>query len=424
MIFSDLFPKLQPTDWKEKHIGLGRMTELMRRLGNPQKKMRFVHVAGTNGKGSVCAMLSSILTASKIRTGLFISPHLCRMNERIRVNGEEISDHDLATVAQQVRSCAAGMDDAPTAFEQITAMGLTWFWKQRCELVILEVGMGGRLDATNIIDSPEVAVICHIGLDHTEFLGNTLEKIAAEKAGIIKDGCRVVLLAQSPEVESVVREKCTQCHAALTVTDSSTLRESLSGNLNYQILDYREQKRLPLSLLGTYQSRNAAAALDTVRLLKIRGFSISEEAIHTGLRTVTWPGRFEILRSDPLFLLDGAHNPDGIRELTVCLDRYLPGRKLIFVMGVMADKDYRTMLRLIAPYAEKFITVTPPNGRSLPSDVLKNLITAETQVPVLDSGTPEKGVVTALRECGPHGAVCTLGSLYQICAVRAIFGRR
>lgn len=422
MIFSDLFPTFQPIDWKKKHAGLARMSELMRRLGNPQKDLRFVHVAGTNGKGSVCAMLSSILREAGYRTGLYISPNLLRVNERIQVNGVEISDAELSGAARRVRKAAGGMTDAPLIFEQLTAMALLYFQARHCDLVVLEVGLGGRLDATNVIHVPEAAVICNIGLDHTEILGDTVAKIAAEKAGIIKPGGKVVLLAQSDEAEAAVREVCVRQRAELTVTDPAA--ETLLGDsLDCQIFSYRQRKDLCLALLGPYQFQNAAAVLDTVDVLQRYGFAVSEDAVRAGLEKVSWPGRFEVLRKHPLFLLDGAHNPDGVSMLNTCLEHYLPDERLIFVMGVMADKDFHAMARLIAPRAERIFTVTPQNGRALPSGDLKALIDAETCVPAVDAGTPENGVRLALDACTPDRAICAFGSLYQVAEIRALFGK-
>lgn len=422
MIFSDLFPSSQPVDWKKKHTGLDRMRELMHRLGDPQRELRFVHVAGTNGKGSVCAMLASVLKEAGLRTGLYISPNLLRVNERIQIDGAEISDEALLRAARRVRAAAGQMSDAPLIFEQLTAMALLCFREEHCGIAVLEVGMGGRLDATNVIDSPEAAVICNIGLDHTEILGSTIAEIAAEKAGIIKPGVPVVLLKQSEDAESVVRRVCAAQSASLTVTDPES--ETLLGdNLDCQVFSYRRRKDLCLALLGPYQLQNAAVVLDTVDILQSRGFAIPERAVSAGLEKVVWPGRFEVLQKHPLLLVDGAHNPDGVNVLNACLEHYLPGEKLIFVMGVMADKDYRAMIRLIAPRAERIFAVAPSNGRTLPSADLKALIDAETNVPSVDAGTPENGVRMALSACDPGRAVCAFGSLYQIAEIRGMFGR-
>lgn len=413
MEFADVFPQLPTGDWRNKRLGLERITELTHLLGNPQDELRFVHVAGTNGKGSVCAMLAAILTAAGYRTGMYTSPHLVRVNERMKVNGIDISDGDLVSLAEKVKPAADVMKDHPTEFEIITAMAFLYFKEQRCDVVVLEVGLGGRLDATNIIQPPDVAVICNIGLEHTEILGDTLEKIAVEKAGIIKPGCSAVLYEQGKAVEGVVAEKCRSCGVPLRITDGK--RETLiSADLTGQMLSYRERESLRLSLLGSYQYHNAAVALDTVDVLIQKGYTIPDASIAAGFEQVRWPGRFEVLRRHPLVIADGAHNPNGVEELVRCIRQYLPGKKLTFVMGVMADKDYRTMLRSVVPLADRFIVVTPQNYRALISTSLKKEIERICQKPVIDAGSVQSGLSSALRLCGEREAICIFGSLYQI----------
>ena len=418
MGFQELLASICVPQWESRAPGLSRIRELMRHLGNPQNELRFVHIAGTNGKGSTSAMLASILSAAGYTTGLFTSPHLQRYNERIQVNGAEISDGDLLALLREIGSAAARMSERPSEFEALTALALLYFQRRHCRIVVLEVGLGGRLDPTNVIAPPEAAVITNIGLEHTEYLGDTLEKIAAEKAGIIKPGSDVVLYGQSPEVENVVRAKCAGCGGKLQATDISNL-EVLSCDLSGQRLRYRERRELRLGLLGLYQSRNAAVALDTVDALLRRGWSIPEDAVVRGLACARWPGRFEVLRREPLVIVDGAHNPNGVEALAACLEQYLPDRKVTFVMGVMADKRYDQMLDLVAPFAEKFITVTPDSHRSLPSVQLAADIGRRLGLPVKAAGTASEGVSMALEEARPGDAICVFGSLYQVGEVRA-----
>lgn len=419
MGFQEMLASICVSQWESREPGLTRISELLHLLGDPQNDLRFVHIAGTNGKGSTSAMLASILAAAGYTTGLFTSPHLQRYHERIQVNGEEISDSDLSALLEEVGSAASRMTEQPSEFEALTALGLLYFQRRHCRIVVLEVGLGGRLDPTNVISPPEVAVITNIGLEHTEYLGDTPEKIAAEKAGIIKPGSDVVLYNQSPEVENVVRIKCADCGDPLWVTDTSQL-EVLSCGLSGQRIRYRERRELRLGLLGVYQSRNAAVVLDTVAALIRRGWGIPEDAIVRGLAGARWPGRFEILRQEPLVIVDGAHNPNGVEALAACLDRYLPHRKVTFVMGVMADKRYDQMLDLVAPFAEKFITVTPESHRSLPSVQLAADIVRRLGLPVRDAGTVSEGVSIALEEARPGDAICVFGSLYQVGEVRAL----
>ena len=420
MTLKETLDFIHRTSWMGSRPGLERVEELMHRLGDPQKQLKFVHIAGTNGKGSTSAMLSSVLMAAGYRTAMYTSPHLWRVHERFRVNGTDITDEELCAVAEHVRPAAEAMEDPPTEFEVITAMALVWFAWQKCDVVVWEVGMGGRLDATNVIDVPEAAVITSISLDHTAILGDTLEKIAAEKAGIIKPGCGVVLYGQTPEVEAVVRAKCRDCGAELTVTDVNQPAPEICG-LEGQIIAYRNRKGLRLNLLGEYQYRNAATVLDTVDLLRTRGYAIPESAVEEGLANAVWPARFELLQKEPPVLLDGAHNPDAVDQLARCLERYLPGQKVGFVMGVMADKDYDYMIRRIATLAAWFVVEAPEGDRALPSEQLCRTIEGIAEVPVLDGGSVENAVRLALERAGDT-PVCIFGSLYQAGVVRRIFG--
>ena len=413
---------VQSASWLGTCPGLERVTELMHQLGDPQEKLRFIHITGTNGKGSTAAMLSSILTEAGYKTGLFTSPHLRFYNERIKVNGRDISDEDLCSAAETVKAAVERMTLVPTEFERFTAMAFLHFLEVGCDIVVLEVGLGGALDSTNVIPAPELAIITNIGLEHTEYLGNSLEEIAATKSGIIKPGCDVVLYGQSAQVESVVRARCAECGSRLTVTDMT--RAALhASSLEGQELSYRNREHLRLRLLGTYQYHNAATALDAVDALIRRGFVISDEAIAKGLAQVQWPGRFEVLRHDPLVIVDGAHNPNGVEELARCLEQFLPGRKVIFVMGVMADKDYADMLSSVGPYAKQFVTVTPESERALSSQALEQQIESQLGVPAHSAGGVKEGIAMALAEASAEDAICIFGSLYQVGEVHEFFAQ-
>lgn len=414
---------IQAASWLGCRPGLERIADLMHRLGDPQKELRFVHITGTNGKGSTAAMLSAILREAGYTVGLFTSPHLRFYHERIQVNGADISDEALCAAAEVVKPAVEQMDVIPSEFERFTAMALTYFHKRQCDIVVLEVGLGGRLDSTNVIPAPEVAVITNIGLEHTEYLGDTVEKIAAEKAGIIKPGADVVLSGQCPVAEDVVRAKASICGSRLCVTDAAQLRQR-SADLSGQRLDYRGRKDLHLRLLGTYQCHNAAVALDTVDALRRRGWDIPEAAVRRGMETVTWPGRFEVLRTRPLVLADGAHNPNGVAELVRCLEQYLPGKKCLFLTGVMADKDYVSMMRMVTPYAAAFITVPPPSERALPAKALRAEIRQFFSGPVQASDSVETGLKLALVSLEPGQPLCIFGSLYQLGTIRTFFETR
>ncbi|MDR3729023.1 MAG: folylpolyglutamate synthase/dihydrofolate synthase family protein [Oscillospiraceae bacterium] len=423
MTLSEAMEFIQSAGWLGCRPGLERITDLMERLDNPQKELRYVHITGTNGKGSTAAMLSSILQQAGYRVGLFTSPHLRLYNERIQINGRMISDQDLCTAAEAVKAASDCMAHSPTEFERFTAMALLYFQRKNCDIVVLEVGLGGSLDSTNVIPAPEAAVITQIDLEHTEYLGNTLEEIAATKAGIIKPGCDTVLCAQSQSVEAAVGARCTACGSPLHLTAPALLQHCVY-TLQGQQFDYRQRKNLYLGLLGTYQSSNAAVVLDTVDALRGRGWDIPEPAIRQGLSAAVWPGRFEKMQDAPLVFLDGAHNSNGVEALVRCLRTYLPGRKVTFVMGVMADKDYGAMLERIGPLAQRFITVTPDCIRAMPSEQLRSEILARFSLPVQSAKRVESGISLALETCRETDAICIFGSLYQAGAAREFFKSR
>ncbi|MBR0397764.1 MAG: bifunctional folylpolyglutamate synthase/dihydrofolate synthase [Eubacterium sp.] len=417
--------------------GLSRVTELLERLGNPQNKLHCIHIAGTNGKGSTAAMLAEVLQAAGYRTGLYTTPHLVSYRERIRINREEISEEDFCCAAETVRRAAEGMQETPSEFERFTPMAFVHFLRKQCDIVVIETGMGGRLDATNVIRSPELNVITHIAMDHMEYLGDTLAEIAAEKAGIITPDTDVVMMKQSDEAERVIR---TQCQAIpgtrlfLTDPDQMKIREySLAG----LCFDYRERKELFLPMAGSYQQSNVMTALDALDVLRTDGWKIPEEAVRSGLAGVHWPARFEILQKHPLVLLDGAHNADGARALAATLDALLPGRRPVIVMGVLADKEYREMLQLLLPRAGMLIAAEPDQIRALPAEQL--LREAENcagelqiqkgagktepadEIPILRGGTVFESLQLACRLCPPDGVICIAGSLYQAGEARSFF---
>lgn len=412
MDWNEAIALLHGANWKHTKIGLERMRDFMHALGDPQEKLRYVHIAGTNGKGSACVMTQSILTAAGFRTGLYISPHLDQFNERLSIDGQMISDADLRRLAGRVRAAAETLGEEPTDFEMITAMAFCWFEEQHCALVVLEVGMGGRLDATNVISSPEVCAIMHIGLDHTEFLGDTVEKVAAEKAGILKPGADCVLYHQLPSVMDVVQQRFADVNpdaaARLVITDPTAFT-ARARTIDGQVFDYRNRPNLRIQLLGNYQMENAMAVLDIIDCLQRRGWGISENAIRAGLAQATWPGRFEVLSREPLLIVDGAHNPNGVEALVDTIRAYFPDQKINFVMGVMKDKDYHTMLRLIAPYAARFITELPDAHRALRPEQLKSEIRAYFDGPVETADSVTAAVERAMEIAGDSRVTCCTG---------------
>lgn len=398
--------------------GFARTQALLDALGNPEKKLKYVHVAGTNGKGSVSACISAILTRAGYRTGLYTSPYVVAWNERIQVCGEYISDKDLEEAVSVIRPIAEAMEDAPTQFEVETALALWYFAHVSCDIAVLEVGMGGEWDSTNVIPAPEAAVLCAIGLDHTGVLGSTLGEIARVKSGIIKPGCAVAAYGSGEEADRVIENRCAVLGCPLKKPDFSALK-NLRPGLEGCRFDYGEYRDLFVPLAGTYQPRNAALAVTAAELLAGRGFSITVTDIREGLAAVRWPGRFEVLRRDPIFILDGSHNPHGMTATAESLRTYFGGRKLWFVVGVMADKDVTGIADLLGPLAAGFAAVEPPNPRAMKPDALADLLRQETGVPAIPFTTIPGGVNWALNRAERTGAAAAaLGSLYFSSQVR------
>ena len=397
--------------------GFDRVERLLEALGHPEKKLRFVHVAGTNGKGSTCACIASILTKAGYRTGLYISPFVVCWNERAQIDGQYISDEEFAQAVAAVGAAAEAMEDLPSQFELETALALWHFARRGCDFAVMEVGMGGAWDATNVIPAPEAAVLCAIALDHTAVLGNTVGEIAAVKAGIIKPGCDVVSYGNEPEAEKVIDEVCRSkgCrHFRPDFRRITVLERSLTGVRFH----YAAHRDLFLPLAGTYQPNNAALAIETAEVLRTRGYGISNAAIREGLAAVRWPGRFELIHRDPLFILDGSHNPQGMLATVESLKTFFPGQKLWFLIGIMADKDVRSVARLLAPLAAGFAAVEPPNPRAMKAGELASLLSAETGAPALPFPTIGEGAAWVLARAGKDGVCAALGSLYFSAQVR------
>ena len=400
--------------WVGQQPGLDRIRRLLGRLGNPQEKLKFVHIAGSNGKGSTAAMLSSVLTAAGLKTGLYTSPHLWRFHERFQVDGVPISGEDLAEITAQVLEAA----EDETEFELMTAIGMVYFLKAECDIVVLETGLGGRLDSTNVIPAPEAAVITHIGLEHTEILGDTLDKIAREKAGIIKQGCDVVLCEQGFDLYCLFEEICKFRYSRLALTVNP---EVLSSGLEGQTFTYRGEGLYHIALLGEHQLQNAAVVLETVNVLRRRGWDIPEEALVRGLGQARWPGRLELARRGPDVILDGGHNPQCMEALARALGELYPGKKLIFLTGVLADKDWSTMMGELLPLAKEFYTITPDSPRAMPAAELAAYLEGQG-AKATPCGSVREGLELALVFLPPEDVVCVTGSLYMIGEVRHLLG--
>ncbi|HOM02249.1 MAG TPA: folylpolyglutamate synthase/dihydrofolate synthase family protein [Acetivibrio sp.] len=404
-------------------LGLDNIRKLLELMGNPHKKLKYVHVAGTNGKGSTVAFISSILKESGYKVGIYTSPYIERFTERIRVGNDEISKEDLARITGFVKEKVELMvlrgSNHPTEFEIVTAVAFQYFYEKACDIVVLEVGLGGRFDSTNIIDAPLAAVITTISYDHMAQLGNTLDKIAFEKAGIIKKGTDVVLYPQSQEADRVFEDVCRKKDACLHKVSFESL-EIKSFFIEGQEFDYGRFKSLKIGLLGEHQVKNAVVALKTSLILAKKGLSkICESSIRKGLANAKWPGRLEILKKEPIFLIDGAHNAEGAQTLSKFLKTYFPYKKIVFIIGILGDKDYGKMIEECAPLAEHVIAVTPNSDRALPAEILaqslegycKNVYISDAIVNAVDKSfeiTPKDGLI------------CAFGSLYYIGEVRSI----
>lgn len=425
--------------WQASRLGLDRIRELLERLGRPQDRLKFVHVAGTNGKGSICAYLASILNAAGHRTGMFTSPYIERFEERIRVNSAMISPDELRDVTLAVREHAEAMAEEtgghPTEFELMTAVALEHFARCGCDIVVLEVGLGGRLDSTNVIDAPEACVIARIGLDHTALLGNTLAAIAGEKAGIIKEGSAVVSWPQESEAMAVIEHAAAEHGCELRVPDFAQLEEGAirweDGASPFRSFSYREWTDLRTGILGSYQPQNATVALEVVSVLRGRGWHIPDEAVRAGVARTRWPGRFEIVEggSSPdgfAIVVDGGHNPQGARALADSLAEVFPGRKPVFAIGVLEDKDYPRMLEDVLPLGSAFVCVTPDNPRALPAHKLarairwtgQDLLGCSACVNPVVARDFEDAIRRARELADPDGLICAFGSLYSVAALK------
>ena len=402
--------------WKGSIPGLGRTQELLEKMGNPEKKLKFVHIAGTNGKGSTAAMTASILRKAGYRTGLYTSPYIYRFHERIQVDGVEISDEDLAEITEYVKPLADSMAQSPTEFELVCCIAFEYFYRKKCDIVVLEVGMGGAWDATNVIEVPEVAVITNIGLDHTEYLGDTVEKIAETKSGIFKPHGHGVVYRSTPSVEAVYERVCAERDVSLRKADFEGLVLK-AHTLEGQVFDCGSRKNLVLPLLGDHQLHNASVVLSIADTLIGEGWKISEQNIYDGIRDVRWPGRFDIVCRKPLFIIDGGHNPQCIEALVKNIRDYLAGKKVVALTGVLADKDYADMYKPVMPLVDRFVCITPPNPRKLEAEQLARYLRqvgaqAQASESILD------GVKKAMELAGKDGVVLCFGSLYSIGGIR------
>lgn len=405
-----------------ERYGLEKLQQALHLLGDPHHHTEFVHIAGTNGKGSTAAMTASVLQTAGYRIGLYTSPHLMRYNERMQIDGVPISDEDFVEAASQVQRVCEQLGGVPIVFEVLTLMALWYFAQQRCDIVVLEVGIGGLLDSTNVIPSPKVAIITQLGMDHTETLGNTLEEIAAQKGGIVKEGTPTVMALQEPSAVAIVQQICDKHHAPLALADPERLRV-LDASVAGQMLEDREYGKLKLPLAGEHQRKNAANVLEAVAMLRTQGYRISDDDVREGIAKTVWPARFERLSTAPDFILDGGHNPQCLHAATAALREYYPGQKVVFLVGMMADKDTDHMLAEMASIAKSFVCIRPDSPRAMQPQLLAQQLTERFHLPACACSNVREGIAEATRQAGKEGVVCALGSLYLAGEVRAAFGR-
>ena len=400
-------------------LGLQNITELLRLLGNPQQSLKFIHVAGTNGKGSTTSMLTSILTAAGYKTGMYISPYVVCFNERISISGDYISDDDLAVLTFEVKDkvdemVAAG-ENHPTIFEIITAIAMLYYNRQGCDYVVLEVGMGGRLDATNVIENPLVSVITAISFDHMQYLGDTIDKITFEKCGIIKkNGVVVSYPLQEDAAVSVIENVCDEKNARLIIAD---VPQSICFTDHGNTFDCRGYGNVKTSLAGEFQAYNAATVLAVVdTLINLYGVKINRDAIYKGIANTTWPCRFEIVDENPIVVLDGGHNLAGIEVFKESVIKLAQGRAITLVMGMLEDREYPECVGLLAPIVKNFIAVHVQRSKGEKAEKIAEFANGAEHVYVKSDPIEAYKLGTSL--VGNDEVLAVVGSLYLVSDVR------
>ncbi len=402
-------------------LGLQNIKTLMEKLGNPQDKLKIIHIAGTNGKGSCTSFVNSALVSQGYKVGMFTSPSIYNFEERIRINNKNIPEDKLIDLMNEVREVAETMEVFPADFELVTAIAFLYFYREKCDFAIMEVGLGGRLDATNVAQNPLITLITSISLDHQQFLGNTIPEIALEKAGIIKENVPLVLYSQSKEAMDSIIGVANSKNSKVILNDLEKI-ELLENTKNGQIINYKDFKDLKINLLGSHQINNATISLELLEQLRKMGFEISNESIYNGFSSVTWPCRFELVSKNPDFILDGAHNIDGIEKFISSMNFYYKDNKKIGIFGVLADKDYNEMLAKIVPCFDVFLTVRPDSDRAMESKELKERIEKLTKKKVYSFENYQDAIDKAFEISKEDDVISAFGSLYFVGEVRNLLG--
>lgn len=394
--------------------GLGNITNLCEKLGNPQQELKFVHIAGTNGKGSVLAYVSTILKAAGYKVGRYVSPTIFEYRERIQVDNRPITQKALCALVERMQGICQELvaegKPHPTPFEVETAMAFQYFKEQGCDIVVMETGMGGRLDATNIIENTLVAVLVSISMDHMQFLGKDLTAIATEKAGIIKTGCQVVTMEQEEEVLRVIHDKAQGLNAKVTVAEAGKAKKIRYG-LEKQRFDYEAWKSLEIGLAGKHQIANAVLAIEVIKALEQTGYVVAEKALRKGLLETQWLGRFSLIGKKPFFVVDGAHNEDAAKKLAESIEFYFTNKRIIYIMGILRDKEYEKIIALTHSYADMILTVATPNqARTMSSyELATEVAKVHPNVTAVDS--LEEAVEIAYLLAGKEDVIIAFGSL-------------
>ena len=408
-------------------LGLDNMLHLCEKLGHPEQKSKFIHIAGTNGKGSTSAYIAHMLIAAGYRVGRYISPTITDYRERLQIGSRMITQKDLCVYVERLKEICEEMvaegHQYPTPFEVETALCFLYFADKACDFVVLEVGMGGETDATNVIPAPIACVWTSISMDHMHFLGKNLASIAGVKSGIAKEGSLLISCKQEPEAEQALLAKAKQVGGTMVVADAAKATGVKYG-LTTQQFSYKGLSKLKIHLAGTHQIANAVLAVEVILQLRSKGVDISDKAIYKGLEETVWQGRLEVLGKHPLFVVDGAHNEDAARQLAVSIETYFKDKRMIFIMGVLKDKEYEKILSLTAKYAEHILTVTPPeNPRAL--DALELAKAAREYHPqVTNLSSLEEAVEVSHLLADKDTVILCFGSLSYLGAMKKIYEKR
>ena len=412
MNYKEALEYIHSINWQFCKPGLERIEKLCYGLGNPQDKLNFIHVAGTNGKGSFSSMMSSVLKEAGYKVGLYTSPYITKFNERMAINGKPISNKELCEITERVKVIADEMEDKPTEFELVTAIAFEYFALNKCEYVVLECGLGGRLDSTNIVKNVSLSVITGISFDHTSILGDTIEKIAYEKAGIIKENVPVLWCGENKNAEKIILEVAKNRHAPVYFPDHDQIIIK-RATLDETFFDYKNFRNVTIKLLGKYQPINSANVMEAICVLADNGLRIDHPHVIDGLAKARWQARFEKIMETPLVIFDGGHNPEGVDASVDSIRNYFGSNKVYVLTGVMADKDYTYMAKKISSVAARTYTVTPDNPRALSSEKYSEVFES-FGVPSKPFENVKSAVECAIFEAKRDGkALFCLGSLYM-----------